>query len=199
MIHLYVKTHRNTGLMYFGKTVRDPFKYTGSGKYWLKHLKAHGNNVHTDVLLSTENEEFCKEFAILFSKVHNVVHSDLWANLRLENGLDGAPVGHAGSKLTAEGRARISESSRQRWADDAQATKIRNAQVESWTEERKEKQRATTKAAWSEERRRKHSERLKQLRQERDDWGSCKGKPKSPEHRQKISNALKGNPRRNET
>jgi hypothetical protein len=36
---LYVKTHNITGLKYFGKTTNDPFKYKGSGKYWLDHLK----------------------------------------------------------------------------------------------------------------------------------------------------------------
>lgn len=38
IIHLYVKIHNVTGLKYFGKTTKDPFKYRGSGKYWLAHL-----------------------------------------------------------------------------------------------------------------------------------------------------------------
>ena len=42
---LYVKTHQVTGLKYLGQTSKsDPHKYTGSGKYWLRHIKQHGKN-----------------------------------------------------------------------------------------------------------------------------------------------------------
>lgn len=41
MIHLYIKTHNTTGLKYFGKTTKDPYKYLGSGKHWRAHLKIH--------------------------------------------------------------------------------------------------------------------------------------------------------------
>jgi len=51
--YLYIKKHNVTGLKYFGKTVRDPLKYKGSGQYWLTHLKQHGNDVTT---------EWCKLF-----------------------------------------------------------------------------------------------------------------------------------------
>jgi uncharacterized protein YggL (DUF469 family) len=45
MIFLYVKECPHCGLRYFGKTVRNPFKYKGSGKYWNNHLRKH--HVHT--------------------------------------------------------------------------------------------------------------------------------------------------------
>ena len=41
--YLYHKRHGITGLNYFGKTVRNPYKYNGSGLYWKRHLAQHGN------------------------------------------------------------------------------------------------------------------------------------------------------------
>ena len=43
MFYLYIKTHSKTGLKYLGYTQKkDPFSYTGSGTYWKRHLKKHG-------------------------------------------------------------------------------------------------------------------------------------------------------------
>jgi hypothetical protein len=42
--YLYLKQHNKTGLQYFGKTIRDPFTYAGSGVYWNAHLEKHGDN-----------------------------------------------------------------------------------------------------------------------------------------------------------
>ena len=36
--HLYVKTHKKTGLKYLGQTKKDPFQYSGSGHRWTKHI-----------------------------------------------------------------------------------------------------------------------------------------------------------------
>ena len=38
-MYLYVKTHNKSGLKYLGKTIQNPFKYKGSGTYWLRHIK----------------------------------------------------------------------------------------------------------------------------------------------------------------
>lgn len=193
MIHLYIKTHLDTGLKYLGKTTRDPFKYSGSGKYWKRHLKTYGDNVHTLVLLSTDDTNLCTKFALFFSKVYDVVNSNGWANLRVENGTDGAPVGHEGHQFTEDELQRISEASKLHWSDPEFVEKMRAAQSKSWTEERRESQSAVSKTAWTEERKRKHSERIKQLRREgRYANASTKGRPKSEEHRRKISDALKG-------
>ena len=88
MIHLYVKTHNQTGLKYFGKTIQDPFKYTGSGKYWRRHLKKHGYDVSTEILGAFHDICLCKETAIRFSKENDIVKSSQWANLKEEE-LDG--------------------------------------------------------------------------------------------------------------
>ena len=44
---LYIKQHNQTKLKYFGKTIHDPLSYKGSGKYWLRNLHKHGNDVST--------------------------------------------------------------------------------------------------------------------------------------------------------
>lgn len=88
-IYLYVKTHRVTGLKYLGKTTRDPFSYTGSGKRWLNHLGAHGNDCDTQILLASSSKEDIRETGIFFSSLWNIVESDEWANLIPESGEGG--------------------------------------------------------------------------------------------------------------
>lgn len=85
-IYLYVKTHNITGLKYLGKTMKDPFKYKGSGKHWLRHIKKHGNEVFTEIIFQTENEEELKEKGLYYSQLWNIVESDEWANLVTEMG-----------------------------------------------------------------------------------------------------------------
>jgi hypothetical protein len=85
--YLYVKTHNKTGLKYLGKTKKlDPHKYTGSGKKWLMHLKKHGYDYTTEILLVTKDDIELKETGIFFSKLWNIVESKEWANLREESG-----------------------------------------------------------------------------------------------------------------
>lgn len=89
--YLYVKRHKITNLHYFGKTTKlDPYKYTGSGKRWLRHIKKHGiKHVETIwVKLFLDKEELIS-FAKTFSTENNIVESSTWANLCIENGLDG--------------------------------------------------------------------------------------------------------------
>jgi hypothetical protein len=107
MIHLYVKTHKKTGLKYFGKTHNNPEKYKGSGKYWRSHLRKYGDFVETEIIASFDDEVKCSEFAIQFSIDNNIVESDEWANLICENGLDGAPKGNV---LKEETKNKISKS-----------------------------------------------------------------------------------------
>ena len=92
---LYIKQHSVTKLKYFGKTTRDPYKYNGSGKHWVPHIKKHGRKhiITTNVFGPFTNSIAISEFALAFSKDHNIVNSDLWANQKLENGLDGGVPG----------------------------------------------------------------------------------------------------------
>lgn len=97
-IYLYIKVHTKTGLKYFGKTAkRNVDRYKGSGKYWTRHLTVHGSEfVKTLRVWEFSNLAECSSFAVKFSIDNNIVVSTKWANLREENGMDGAPIGHPG-------------------------------------------------------------------------------------------------------
>lgn len=95
IIYLYVKQHTITGLKYFGKTIsKDPFKYLGSGKYWVPHISKHGkSHVKTLEIWGFDNQDLCTEFALKFSREHNIVESKEWANLQEENAKGGGCFG----------------------------------------------------------------------------------------------------------
>lgn len=106
IIYLYVKQHASTGLKYFGKTTRrNPYAYKGSGKYWIQHLKKHGRHVNTLEVWGFTDQTLCTEFALRFSRENHIVESDEWANLCVENGVDGALPG---SSLTEEHKKKLS-------------------------------------------------------------------------------------------
>ena len=86
-IYLYVKTHNRTGLKYLGKTTEsDPHAYPGSGLYWTDHLRTHGKDYSTEILLETEDPEQIRTAGQYYSTLWNVVDSDAWANLQPEEG-----------------------------------------------------------------------------------------------------------------
>jgi hypothetical protein len=95
-IYLLIKEHVDTGLKYLCKHVASSFseceKYTGSGVYWTRHLKEHGNNVKTTSLFVTENEKEFRKIAKKYSLEFNVTHSKEWANLCDEEGQGGNTV-----------------------------------------------------------------------------------------------------------
>lgn len=87
---LYIKKCKETGLLYFGKTVRkDVEKYTGSGTYWRRHVKIHGvTNIETIWYCLFTNIETLVEFATNFSNQENIVKSKDWANILPETGMN---------------------------------------------------------------------------------------------------------------
>ena len=93
MIHLYLKTHRDTGLKYLGKTIKDPHTYEGSGVRWRNHLKKHGNNVVTEILLSSQELEDIREAGLKYSKEWDIVNNPEFANMMEENGQGGENSG----------------------------------------------------------------------------------------------------------
>lgn len=98
--YLYIKQHTITKKLYFGKTIKDPIKYKGSGKYWKLHIKMHGKEyVETLWYCLFLDEEELSKFALNFSTQNNIVTSNLWANLKYEDGLDG---GSSGRIITKE-------------------------------------------------------------------------------------------------
>lgn len=114
--YLYVKQHSITGLKYFGKTVKqDVYSYNGSGIYWKAHIKEHGL-CHIETLWVSQpftDEADLKEFATFFSEEHDIVNSKQWANLVIENGMDGGDsgvypywlIGHKDSDYTKKKRS----------------------------------------------------------------------------------------------
>ena len=83
---LYLKTHNITGMKYLGQTTRDPYKYKGSGTYWKRHIELHGNDVTTEILYESDNEETFRKVASDYSTKLNVVINDSFANLVEEHG-----------------------------------------------------------------------------------------------------------------
>lgn len=207
--YLYIKQHSVTGLLYFGKTTKiNPNKYAGSGKHWLRHIKKHGRK-YIETLwycLFIDQIELIK-FATNFSIQENIVESELWANIINENGLDGAPVGHIGHIFTDEEKERMSKCLIERWEDPIYKQSLIDAHKLRWTPELKEKQsKRLTEEFWTEERKLEHS--IKMTGQKRTDETKAKmseskknmsdetkakmstywkGKPKSEEHKKKLS------------
>lgn len=108
--YLYIKQCNTTGLKYFGKTVsKDPVKYKGSGKYWLRHIEKYGNNVTTVWHQLFTDQDTLVEYALRFSETNNIVESKDWANLKPENGLWGGGVKGAKIKRTPEHNKKISD------------------------------------------------------------------------------------------
>lgn len=97
---LYIKYHAKTGLSYFGKTIKNPYKYRGSGTYWKNHIRKHDNKF-TQTLwchLFTDIDELV-EYALWFSSVNDIVESELWANRVFEDGLGGRGVSGEGNGM----------------------------------------------------------------------------------------------------
>lgn len=91
--YLYIKQHTITGKLYFGKTVKNPEKYLGSGLHWKAHIKKHGNEHVVNLwyyLFDSMNE--CISFALEFSNKMNIVESDQWLNLTVENSISGGAI-----------------------------------------------------------------------------------------------------------
>ena len=112
--YLYIKEHSITGLKYFGKTTRvNPYEYLGSGTYWTRHIKKHGKEYIKTVWVSeifTDKNKLI-EFATFMSEELDIVKSKKWANLVIENGIDG---GFKQMPFTEERRKKLSIAARNR-------------------------------------------------------------------------------------
>ena len=110
---LYIKRHKVTGLQYFGKTIKpNPEKYYGSGLYWRRHLKLYGNDIEVVWCQLFEDMEECINYAIKFSIENNIVESTEWANLQIENGIDGgnSKPRQFATRLNSKGKNKSAES-----------------------------------------------------------------------------------------
>lgn len=102
-IYLYKKTHNITGMQYLGKTIRNPFKYLGSGIDWNKHLVEFGADIKTEILKECSSKEELIFWGRYYSKLWNIVESKEWANKIPETG------GGPGAKPTKKQRLALSK------------------------------------------------------------------------------------------
>jgi hypothetical protein len=172
---LYIKKHNLTGLMYFGRTTeKDPIKYRGSGTYWKRHIKIHGNDVTTLWVHLYTDKHLIKEEATAFSYSHDIINSNKWANLTIEDGINGSAKGRKTKPCTEETKNKISQALKN--------SKLpRGMQGKSHTADTKNKIKEAIIAKGG------RSESTKQKIRE-----ANVGKVLSAEIRQKISNSNKG-------
>jgi hypothetical protein len=135
MIYLYIKTHNKTGLKYLGKTIRDPYKYKGSGKRWTEHIKKHGYDVTTEILGTFSTNEELKNFSIPLSEKLNIVESIEWANLKPESGDGGDTSQYIDYSKLNRGKGQTYE---QRYGDE-KAKLLRYLRSEKLSDTRKGK------------------------------------------------------------
>ena len=160
-VTLYIATHNITGMKYFGKTTKwfteDDLQknYKGSGKYWSRHKKKHGDNevtmeIYKICSLNESDEDYVKPIALQFSEENNIVKSEDWANLEFENGINGASPGRVVSVETKEKQKNSitgkthSEESKLKMSESRQGEKHWNF-GKTHSEETKEKIKTSTK------------------------------------------------------
>lgn len=149
--YLYVKTHNITGLKYLGFTKKeDPHKYTGSGKYWLAHLKKHGRNYTTEILKECSSKKEIKELGTYYSNLWNIVLAcdkygkKTWANEKLEtaDGIDSETASKLNKQRVKNGTHHLLgpdvnfkrvQDGTHNWLDGASAKKFQLKRVEEGT------------------------------------------------------------------
>jgi len=199
--YLYIKRHKITGLLYFGKTCKtDPLKYKGSGKYWSNHIKRYGINEIETLWYAAFNDIYdLVEFAIFFSEFFDIVDSLKWANKKIEDGLTGGSNGkyteESKEKMRAawKNRKPINEETKSKMRV-AKLGKPSGAKGKTRSEEAKRQALETRMANGG----CKHSDETKSKMRKPKAEGhgekisiALKGKPKSPEHRENLSIAAK--------
>lgn len=65
--------------------------------------------METEIYLQSEDQEYITQEALRFSRAYDIANSDLWANLKDENGLDGNPKG---AIVSEETRKKISKANK---------------------------------------------------------------------------------------
>jgi len=85
---LMLKIHNVTKLKYlcFHYGTREScYTYNGSGSYWTAHLSKHGKDITTDIILESLNRDEISIRGIQLSKEWDIVKSDKYANLTIED------------------------------------------------------------------------------------------------------------------
>lgn len=127
-----IKEHNDTGLKYLCQTSKqDPHTYAGSGKYWLRHLAKHGENFTTTILEQTENKQVLQEKGRHYSKLHNVVESDDWANLTIEQGDGGWINDQTGKTWKVKDPSKMGKHGNQWINDDGSRAKAQSERMKA--------------------------------------------------------------------
>jgi len=103
LLFLYIK-ETPCGLKYLGTTSRNPFRYKGSGKYWLRVVRKYkyrARTIKTTILFETHSREELREKGLYYSKLWNVVNDIFWANLIPESG-ESSTIGATVSEETKQ-------------------------------------------------------------------------------------------------
>lgn len=95
--YLYIKHHKITGKLYFGKSTRKESRmltYTGSGTHWKNHINKYGKEHVITLWYELYDNIFdLVADALSMSKSFDIVNNKSWLNLIVENGLTGALSG----------------------------------------------------------------------------------------------------------
>jgi hypothetical protein len=173
---IYVKRLPN-GSLYLGRTQENPYLYLGSGTIWKRAIKKHGYTVadiETWVLHTTPNLEEVKEFGVYYSKLFNVVKSNMWLNLVEESGqgltnpseelrqrLSKAKLGVRRKPFTEQTKNRISEGLKGRKLSEEHRLKI--TEINKSQKEREKRSKALKGHVIEDSTKEKIAERIKQL------------------------------------
>lgn len=129
-IYLYVKQHSITGLKYFGRTIKNPYLYKGSGTKWRNHIKKHGTNfVETIELYEFQDQEEATKFALEFSEKNQIVESREWANMIVEDATTSGKGRISGFQHSSETKAKMSCSAIGRPRSDETKKKLSRAHI----------------------------------------------------------------------
>lgn len=111
---LVIKTHKKTRLKYLCQTTKDPFKYDGSGVDWKRHLREHGREHDTEILLQTFSWDILTTYGRYYSIYFNIVGSmddfgnKIWANRIVEcGGGGGASYGDKNPMKTSSAKNKL--------------------------------------------------------------------------------------------
>ena len=137
--YLYVKNHLITGLKYLGQTKSNPYKYSGSGLTWVKHLKDNGNYVQTEILKECQTRDELRQWGEYYSDLWNVVDSNQWANRIAETGGGGWWLyGDRNPQKRSEVRSKTSEGMKRYLRENPEIRKQRKEwRNEFWTPEQR--------------------------------------------------------------
>ncbi len=195
---LYIKQHNITGLKYFGKTIKDPHTYKGSGLHWRRHIKLHSNDVSTLWTKLFKSEEEISRFALTFSTENNIVNSDEWANMKPEDGLCGGNIKgiNLGRKFTDEHKAKLTVARNRRGPASAETRKklSESKKGKPMSEEQKAKisERNKGKPAWNKGKAASDSAKENMSASQSGDKNGMFGKTHSESAKSKISAAKIG-------